>query len=437
MAVSFAFPCVPDTGVPVLVGFSGGLDSTVLLHWLANAPPQRVHGLEAIHVHHGLHEHADAWSAHCAAFCAPRDIPLHVVRVQVYHDGGRGLEAAAREARRAAFAQIVQDGQYLALAHHRDDQAETWLLRALRGSGDGLAAMRPLTPFAAGQLWRPLLALSRAQLLDYAQRHGLDWIEDPSNADPHHDRNFLRLHVLPLLHQRWPQAAAVLARNAALAAANGDLLDAEDAALLPELLDPDGALDIIGLYAQPLARRARLLRAWCARAGAPPLPERGVHIIERDLLPAGHDSAACFAWCHTEIRRWCLRLYLHRPPPAWPRDWQAVWSGTAPLSLPDGGQLRLDSINQHVVPGFGRPLCVRARRGGERLVLPGRTHSHLLKHLLQEAGIPPWRRTSMPLLCEGEHILAAGDRFLAAPLVTWLNAHGLKLCWESSNNTLI
>ncbi|AXI84007.1 tRNA lysidine(34) synthetase TilS [Xylella taiwanensis] len=435
--MSVAFPCVPDTGVPVLVGFSGGLDSTVLLHWLANAPAQHLHGLEAIHVHHGLHEHADAWSAHCAAFCAPRDIPLHVVRVQVCHNSGRGLEAAARAARRAAFAQLLQQGQYLALAHHRDDQAETWLLRALRGSGDGLAAMRPLTPFAAGQLWRPLLALSRAQLLDYARQHALDWIEDPSNADPRHDRNFLRLHVLPLLHQRWPQAAAVLARNAALAAANGDLLDAEDAVLLPDLLDPDGALDIIGLYVQPPARRARLLRAWCARAGVPPLPERGVQMIERDLLPAGHDSAACFVWCRTEIRRWRLRLYLHRPQPAWPPGWQTVWSGTAPLILPDGGQLRLESPHQTVVPGFARPLCVRARRGGERLVLPGRTHSHLLKHLLQAAGIPPWRRASMPLLCEGEQILAAGDRLLAAPLLTWLHTHGLKLRWESNNNTLI
>jgi tRNA(Ile)-lysidine synthase len=437
LTVSSPFPRIPDPGVPVLVAFSGGLDSTVLLHCLASQPTQRIHGLEAIHIHHGLNENADAWTAHCAAFCTQHDIRLHIARVHVSHNSGQGLEAAARTARRAAFAHTLQHGHYLALAHHCDDQAETWLLRALRGSCDGLAAMRPLTPFAAGHLWRPLLTHSRAQLLDYAQQQHLDWIEDSSNADLRHDRNFLRIHVLPLLHQRWPQATAVLARNAALAAANADLLNAEDAVLLPDLLDPDGALDINALTAHPPARRARLLRAWCARAGAPPLPERGVNIIERELLPARHDSAACFTWSHTEIRRWRLRLYLHRPQPPWPPDWQPLWSGTAPLILPDGGQLHLESTDHETVPGFPHPLRVRARRGGERLILPGRTHSHPLKHLLQDVGIPPWRRASMPLLCDGEQILAVGDALLAAPLVTWLQAHRLKLRWQYHNNTCI
>ena len=151
----------PDS--PILVGLSGGLDSTVLLHLLAHSP-LRANGLRAIHVHHGLHADADAWAAHCEALCAGFDIPLTVVRVEV-RDNGDGPEASARAARHAAFESELRDGEVIALAHHRDDQAETFLLRALRGSGaDGLGAMRAWRAFSRGWLWRPLLAQPREAL---------------------------------------------------------------------------------------------------------------------------------------------------------------------------------------------------------------------------------------------------------------------------------
>ncbi|MFT4249068.1 MAG: tRNA lysidine(34) synthetase TilS, partial [Pseudomonas sp.] len=267
------FPAPPDAATPVMVGFSGGLDSSVLLHWLACSPAQRARGLSALHVHHGLHPQADAWSRHCAAACAALDVPLRVVRVQVTRDAGEGLEAAARHARHAAFAEHLGHGQRLALAHHRDDQAETFLLRALRASGpDGLAAMTVQRPFAAGTLWRPLLEVSRVALLDYARRHRLAWIEDPANASLEHDRNFLRHRILPLLRERWPHADAALARSATLSGEAKDLLAIDEATALDALLDPHGALDLDGLRSRPAPLRARLLRRWVADTGAPALP---------------------------------------------------------------------------------------------------------------------------------------------------------------------
>jgi len=249
-------PCAVTAALPdpapaaVLVGLSGGLDSSVLLHALAQQPRYRRAGLRAVHVHHGLHPDADAWADQCAAVCAALAIPLQVLRVQVPRDGGHGLEAAARQARRAAFAEALAAGEWLALAQHRDDQAETFLLRALRASGaDGLAAMQPLRGFAHGKLWRPLLALPRDALQAYAQRHALQWIEDPSNADPGFDRNFLRLRVLPLLRQRWPHAAAALARSAQLCGEAAALLEQDDQAALEALLGPSDA-------AMPLPRGA-------------------------------------------------------------------------------------------------------------------------------------------------------------------------------------
>ena len=134
----------PPLPSPILLGFSGGLDSSVLLQLLATDPGIRSRGLRALHVHHGLHADADAWAAHCRRVCAALDVPLEVVRVQVNLSARLGVEGAARAARHAAFAAALGDGEILALAHHRDDQAETFLLRALRGAGaDGLAAMRP------------------------------------------------------------------------------------------------------------------------------------------------------------------------------------------------------------------------------------------------------------------------------------------------------
>ena len=187
----------------VLVGFSGGLDSTVLLRLLAGDADIRRHGLRAIHVHHGLHADADAWAAHCRRTCDALDVPLSIVHVDVDRASGLGLEGAARATRHRAFEEGLRDDEILALAHHRDDQAETFLLRALRGSGvDGLAAMRPWRAYANGWLWRPLLDVPRDALQAHATAHGLAWIEDASNGDPRFDRNFLRNEVMPLLRQR-------------------------------------------------------------------------------------------------------------------------------------------------------------------------------------------------------------------------------------------
>ncbi|MCL1527632.1 tRNA lysidine(34) synthetase TilS [Xanthomonas nasturtii] len=426
-ATPLQLPATPPG--PVLLAYSGGMDSSVLLHLIAAMPRYRQAGLRALHVHHGLHADADAWAAHCQRSCEALQVPLQIVQVRVARDSGLGLEAAARNARHAAFAQALGSGEWLALAHHRDDQAETYLLRALRAAGpDGLAAMRPQRPFANGTLWRPLLAHARAELLAYAHAQGLRWIEDPSNADPRHDRNFLRTQVLPLLQQRWPQAADALSRSAQLSADASALLLQDDLALLPGMRTASGALDLQRLRAQPAARRSRLLRAWVSTSHAPPLPAQGVAALEREIDNTAADRQACFAWQQVEIRRWRQCLFLHRPVAAWPPHWQAQWDGAAPLHLPDGAQLQLRGA-----PGlrFAQPLTVRARQGGERIVLPQRAHSHQLKHLLQALDLPPWHRERLPILWDEAHVLAAGDRILSAALSEWLQANAATLQWHA------
>jgi tRNA(Ile)-lysidine synthase len=409
----------------LVVALSGGLDSSVLLHALATHPAARDRGLRALHVHHGLHADADGWQAHCERACAALDVPLAVARVHVEPEGD-GPEAAARRARHAAFEGALGHDDILVLAHHRDDQAETFLLRALRASGpDGLRAMRPWRACGRGWLWRPLLQTPRPALRAYAAAHGIDWIEDGSNADTAFDRNFLRARVMPLLRERWPQADALLARSAALSSDAAVLLDADDAALLDAATAATrDVLDIETLRALAPQRRARVLRRWIASGGLPPLPADGVRRIDAELLPARNDAQARFDWHGASIRAWCGRLHAGRAVAPLDPAFDSAWNGRAPLQLPDGGLLAFTCD-----PGLPATTRVRARRGGERIRLPGRAHSHALKHVLQEMRVPPWVREHLPLLVDGDEVLAAGDLVISQPLRALLDASGAALLW--------
>ncbi|WP_374603312.1 tRNA lysidine(34) synthetase TilS [Arenimonas sp.] len=418
-------PAVPHEG-PVLVAFSGGMDSSVLLHLAAGDPRVRDRGLRAVHVDHGLHPQSAAWAHACTQACSALGVPIEVRHVTVVEQG-EGLEAAARAARHAAFAEVLAPGELLATAHHRDDQAETVLLRLLRGAGDGLAAMRPLRPFAAGWLWRPLLDLPRETLHAWAREQALHWLEDPSNASDRHDRNFLRHHVLPRLAGRWPQAGQSLARSARLLAEQADLLAGEDSRRLARLqgLDPS-TLSLPALLQQSPAWRARLLRAWTTGLGLPPLPGDAPARIEAELLASRPDAEARFAWSGAVMHRW--RDLLHAGPETapLPEDFDASWSGTEPLRLPTGDVLRLEPAL-----AFDPPLRVHARQGGERIRLPGRDHHTTLKHALQDLGVPPWERRRLPLLSHPDgRLLAAGDLLLAGDFRDWLAKQDARLRWD-------
>ena len=404
-----ALAAFPGSGSEVLIGLSGGMDSIVLLHLLA---ANRRFTARAIHVHHGLHPDADHWAQHCRAVCAALGMPLEIVRVKVARDSGEGVEAAARNARYAVFAEAVRHGECLVTAHHQDDQAETVLLRLLRGSGaGGLGAMRALRPFANGQHWRPLLGTARAVLSDYARQHGLTWLDDPSNADTHHDRNFLRREIIPALRARWPQAAATLARSAALLSEHDALLDEQTARRLAQVqgVDPH-TLSVPALLQSSAPWRALILRHWIATLGLPALPATGVEKIEQELLTARADARAEFRWREAVIRRWRDLLYAEAHATDLPSDWRVVWDGATALQLPTGAQLKLVQAESTANAPAPEPFHVGARRGGERITLPGRTHTHAVKIALQDFGVPPWQRKRLPLVfAQDGELLAIGD----------------------------
>jgi tRNA(Ile)-lysidine synthase len=268
-------PFPADAPRRLLVGFSGGRDSTALLHRLATLPDAPWAGLRAIHVHHGLHAGADRWAQQCEAQARDWNVDCAVRRVAVKREG-RGLEDAARQARYAAFDAERRADECLVLAHHRDDQAETLLLALLRGSGErGLSAMRDFTVDARGPIWRPLLATPGAAVADYAAQHELSWIEDPSNRDERLSRNQLRYTVMPLLRRHWPQADEALAASA------------------QRLAEADGLLRRCRPYAL-FRRSAPRARCGCGRnrgtSGSPAMPFGACSATGRGSRPAGRSG---------------------------------------------------------------------------------------------------------------------------------------------------
>ncbi|MBO1539720.1 tRNA lysidine(34) synthetase TilS [Pseudomonas sp. OA65] len=390
------------------IAFSGGLDSTVLLHLLATlSQRQPLPALSAIHVHHGLQAVAEAWPDHCRSVCAALGVPLDVVNVQVRP--GASVERAAREARYAAFVAAIGSNEMLLTAQHRDDQAETLLFRLLRGAGvRGLAAMPRQRPLGQGHLLRPLLDVSRAELEGYATQQGLSWIDDPSNDDQRYARNYLRQRIFPALADHWPQASTTLARSAAHMGEAQGLLDDLARIDLAQAATPC-AFDWLGLQSLALAplralsaaRQRNALSHWLVPLTL--LPDSDHWAGWDSLRDAADDARPVWRLAGGELRRaggrvwWLSDHWLSSPPSA--GDWA---DPAVALRLPGNGRVALTGK-----PPAG-PLSVRYRQGGEVLALAGRGHRDL-KRLLNEKAVPSFVRDRLPLLYQGEQLLAVAN----------------------------
>jgi len=415
---------------PAIVGYSGGMDSSLLLHCAARSERVRGRGLRALHVHHGLHPDADAWAALARTRAQALGIACDVVRVRV-DPRGQGIEAAAREARLAAFAEALSGGGAMLLAHHQDDQAETLLLRLLRGASvDGLGAMRAVRAHGAGLILRPWLDQPRAQLHQAAQELGIAWVEDPANADPKHDRSWLRQQAWPLLAARFPALGERLARLAGHAASVSDEIEALAAAQLerlgggdPASLSADGLLDLSeALFGAVLRRQAR-------RLGVHPPGFHELRRIRAEVLLAKPDANPVLRQDGFEYRRYRDRLYLLDQRSAAPIgeltiEWPA---GQPAVQLPGGlGTLALVDAAGDAVPA-AVDLRIGWRRGGERIRPVGSAHTRELRLLFQEQGVPPWRRERIPLLWHGGELLAAVGVASSARLAELLPGAELRL----------
>ena len=420
-------------GMPsrLLVGFSGGLDSSVLLHALSSSQTDQGTSLQAVYIDHGLHDDSRSWGQHCAAFAGELGVDFRQVEVDVDTATGLGTEAAARSARYDAFRSMVQDGDWLLSAHHKDDQAETLLLNLLRGSGPaGLAGIGEVQPFAAGWLVRPLLEFSRRDLQAYATRHELVWIDDPSNEDRQFDRNYLRHEVLPRLEQRWPEASSRIRQSALLASEAAAMLDQLADIDLQQLGQRPERLSLAGLRALPSERQRNVFRYVVRELGYPAPPAPQLRNIVSELIPARDDAQPLITWNGVEVRRYRDNVYVLPAMPGTADAQSACMENGVLRPGPGMGELQLrtgapEGLADAIVASG---LEIRYRRGGETLKLPDQSHTKKLKKLLQDAGIVPWMRDRLPLVYAGDELVAVADLWLAADAVS---TPGTAVVWKN------
>ncbi len=386
---------------------SGGCDSMVLLHALAAVRMRLRSPLAVLHFDHGLSPDSAAWADFVAARCEALKVPCF--RESLGLEAGAAAETRAREARYERLAGWMLPGDGCLSAHHADDQAETFLLQALRGSGmAGLASMPAWTVFGRGWLGRPLLAWTRAELQAWAVRQGVPWVEDPANQDPSVPRNWLRTRVWPALAETWPAASRTLGRAAGLAADADAVLGEVAAEDLCRLGGAEaGSLPAEALLALSPPRRRNALRHWLLEQGLAGPSARKLRELEAELVLADHGARAVVSWPGARIQRYRGRLFAYRPwPPAPPDAMPLVPEQTLDLGRLGHITLRRDAGGPLGEPLIRRELMIRFRAGGERLKPAGDRHHRKLKHLLQEQSVLPWMRDRLPLLYAGDELAA-------------------------------
>ena len=399
----------------ILIGLSGGVDSVVMLHLLHYLAPCFSWQLSALHVHHGISPNASDWEDFCARLCERLRIPLHVEHVDIAPLRAHGIEAAARKLRHAALARQVCD--FVALAHHADDQAETLLLQLLRGAGvRGAAAMAMFSKGTPGLL-RPMLHCSRQEILTYAAEQGLQWIDDDSNADDSYPRNYLRHRILPLLEQKFPSYRDTLSRGARHFAEASGLLD--------ELAQQDAAQTIIGetldvavLQALSQSRAKNLLRFFLHQRGAAMPQSAQLDDMLKQLCGARIDATVCICFGDWQVHRYQGLVHVQRAPAKLDRNLVLQWHGEAELGWP-AHNARLsfkhtqgDGIS--LLKLQSAPVTLRLRSGGETLRPQPKASRRSLKNLLQEHHIPPWSRDRLPLLYCGDELACVPGVAIAA-----------------------
>jgi tRNA(Ile)-lysidine synthase len=383
----------------ICIAYSGGVDSHVLLHLAHQTFPN----LKAIHINHALSAADDQYQQHCEQVCAQLNIPLSCVTIDVQQFAGKGLENAARTARRAVWQQHLTAQDILLVAHHADDQAETILYRLLRGAGPhGLSGIKPLSKVGQAKLFRPFLQINKQQILAYAREQQLSWIQDQTNQNDQFDRNYLRNKVMPLLTRRWAHATASINRAGSLCAQLLSNLEPIMADKLARMLGNDLTLDLTTLQQENFATQLELLRAWLQRHQIIPSSKQ-LQLLFQQVVNARHDAQPQLQFAGKIVQRSKHRLYVLEPiktatAAAAEETIEISWNMQDKLLLPNGEHLTVQHISTDA--SFIDKLkqqSVTVRIGA---------HGRKAKKIFQQAGVPPWERLKFPLIFVGDRLVA-------------------------------
>ncbi|WP_046488369.1 tRNA lysidine(34) synthetase TilS [Candidatus Methylopumilus planktonicus] len=390
------------------VALSGGIDSVVLLHLIHQLQKTQTFTLKASHVHHGLSKNADKWVTFCEKLCRKLSIPLDVNYVKLPQKKSLGIEG---EARRLRYEKLLQSkSDLVVLAHHEDDQAETFLLQLIRGAGvKGLSSMAHFDD--SRRLWRPLLNASKIDIESYAKKHKLKWIEDESNQNIDFDRNFIRSKFLPILKERFNHIIKVISRSSSHLAEAQHLLDDLAQIDLKSSLKSDNykhKLNVKTLDKLSNARAKNALRFWL-EMNDQLMPSRDLlDELLRQVLTAKKDAELKIQLSKEfEIRRYQDEIYIVPKNLQTNKNYEIIWAGESEIILPNGQKLTFKKVKGRGIQlKFlkGKNLIIRNRQGGESFKPDSKRPTKKIKQLLQESDLPPWERDFLPLIFIGDHL---------------------------------
>lgn len=391
------------------IAYSGGMDSHVLLHAMIECQKQNSSiQIRALHVNHHLNPNANQWEDHCKKIAQHLGISFHAESLRLTLNPGDSIEAVARRARYNVLQNHIHEEENVLTAHTQNDQAETFLLQLLRGSGvKGLSAMPLKKKIGKGYLLRPFLKMNREELKKYAEKNHLHWIEDDMNFELRFNRNYLRHAVLPILRRRWPKIFSVISRSASHCAEASYLLDQSADANLQAMKTKE-ALAIKPLLQLTPEQQRNILRRWMYRLGFSVPQTKQLEQIRSDVLKASEDAVPLFIYGSTEIRRYDNALHISAASSEHDAHMIIPWNLNHLLNLP--GTLGVLQATKKKGEGIStaidiRKITVQFRRGGERCRPAGRQETYSLKKLMQKWKIPPWQRDRTPLIYYDDRLI--------------------------------
>jgi tRNA(Ile)-lysidine synthase len=415
------------------VALSGGIDSVVLLHLLYQLQKKYHFTLNAMHVHHGLSQNADKWVKFCEKLCEKLYVPLDVEYIQLPQKKSLGIEG---EARRFRYEKLLQSkSDLIVLAHHADDQAETFLLQLIRGAGvKGLSSMAHFDE--TKRLWRPLLNQSKIDIESYAKHHKLKWIEDESNQNTDFDRNFIRSKVLPILKNRFNHIIKVISRSSAHLAEAQNLLDDLAKIDLNSYLKSSKykhKLQVKTLNKLSLIRAKNVLRYWL-ELNDQLMPSKDLlDEFLRQVLTAKKDAELKIELSKNhEIRRYKDEIYIVQKNQHEQKKYEIIWDGESKINLPNGSKLNFKKVKGRGIALEkikGKKLIIANRKGGESFKPDSKRPTKKLKQLLQESDLPPWEREEIPLIFVGNDLVFLPHFGIDMKWQTKPKEDGLKITW--------
>ena len=409
------------------IAYSGGLDSHVLLHLLAN---MRFLKLRAVYINHGIHPKATEWALHCEQVCRELNVNFIQQRIEAHDNKLTSPEDQLRQLRYQKLAELISSNEILLTAHHQNDQAETILLQLLRGAGPkGLAAMPKIKPFAKGLHARPLLNFTRAHLMHYAKEHKLQWIEDDSNINTQFTRNFLRQEIMPILTKRFPTVTKMLARSADHCAKTQEFVEETVEQMLTCVRGTfPQTLSIKKLLQLDEAKQKHVLRSWILQANFSLPSQIKMRHILNDMLHARDDKMPHVTWGDAELRRYRDDLFMLPISSEHNATQKIEWNLHESLKVPGVGELRATLKKGQGIRAIFESVTVQFRQGGEVIRLPGRKHHHDLKKLFQLWDVPAWQRDKVPLIYVDDELVAVVGFCVTEHRVAKAEEWGWELC---------